>query len=555
MTAQAAVFSTVRDVLDSQGIAWAVLHGGDSLPHKWRNDLDLWVGRRFCDATVLRLSAGLSDVGHPIVSSFDSSVGTRALWCAAPGAPAIQLDFSYDVLAGTRARIMKSGELAASVDPSGAFPSLTPDATFVYLLAKRLEKGLNDLCELDELSDAASSIGEVDVGRVLQRLIGDRAAGLLDALEAGLAPANTWLSEHRRAMFIRAFVNDPLGWLQLQIRDGRRLIDRVTRPVGIVVATSEPSALLQESRSELATAFRDVVPDSVRRPLDVAQNRLVVTGRSRVRWPRPDLCVPLGDHDGAHCIVAHQADRMVQRHQREAAKTTVPVLCYHAVGLDPAHRHGGKVRWEIEPSRLQHDLDWLSALGYRIIPLDRNRSDPGRDVVLTFDDANHTDLDVVLPMLMAHGASATFFVPTAKIGSVGYLDGAALVDLTAAGMEIGSHGHVHAPMTLWPPGVQRDHLTRSKDCLEEIIGREVSSFAYPGGLWTEELASIVSEVGYRSACTVQWRHGAPGLPDFHVPRCMIGNGFYRTTASAIVKRSSSYRARGVGLRAREALTR
>ena len=110
-------------------------------------------------------------------------------------------------------------------------------------------------------------------------------------------------------------------------------------------------------------------------------------------------------------------------------------------------------------------------------------------------------------------------------------------------------------MTEMSASAQLDDLVGSKELLEDITGRPVTSFAYPGGVWDPALADRVAEVGYRHACTVRWRHAVAGLADFHVPRCIVGNGFHAIDAASIVSRSVGYRARQVAREARSVVTR
>ena len=421
MTGKAQVFATIRDVLDRRGVDWAVLHGADQLPDGWRNDLDVWVDERFDDVTLNEVMVQLQRVGHPVVQSFESAVGTRALWCDPRGGSPIQLDFSRQILVGTSVRVMSATELRAAVDRTGPVPTLDAAGSFLYLLAKRLEKGIEDARALAELRSAAARAGEDSARRIARRLLGERAAGLDAALAAGLPGANAWLRARRRAFFLRMMAVDPLGFLDVQAHNATRLVERLVRPGGLVVESADAVALRNAVAADLEGVFRSVVASPHRPSIDLARNRLVVAGARSRRWSGSRMYVPSTCGDAADRIASVQVGRVARRHHATSS-TSLPVLCYHAVGLDPARRRGGKVRWEIDPARLAGDLDALTAAGYQVRSLAAHDPGGGPQVVLTIDDGNATDLDVVLPMLRARAMTATFFVPTRRVGEDGYLD-------------------------------------------------------------------------------------------------------------------------------------
>jgi glycosyltransferase involved in cell wall biosynthesis/peptidoglycan/xylan/chitin deacetylase (PgdA/CDA1 family) len=80
-----------------------------------------------------------------------------------------------------------------------------------------------------------------------------------------------------------------------------------------------------------------------------------------------------------------------------------------------------------------------------------------------------------------------------------------LDEVTALGqeklVEIGSHTVTHPVLPELPFEMQRDELRRSKARLEEILGRPVTSFAYPYGSYAAGTVPIVRESGYACACS------------------------------------------------------
>jgi len=93
-------------------------------------------------------------------------------------------------------------------------------------------------------------------------------------------------------------------------------------------------------------------------------------------------------------------------------------------------------------------------------------------------------------------------------------------------VEIGSHTMTHPVLSRMPVGTQQAEIRQSKARLEEILGREVSSFSYPYGTlsdYTPETVGIVQEAGFASACSnfsgsVQIR-----INRYELPRYLVRN--------------------------------
>ncbi len=95
------------------------------------------------------------------------------------------------------------------------------------------------------------------------------------------------------------------------------------------------------------------------------------------------------------------------------------------------------------------------------------------------------------------GLFATFYIPI-SIGTP-RLDTYQLLELSAMGMEIGSHGLTHSPLPR--SSDMRRELVESKDKLEQMLGRRVSSFCYPFGKFNRRTALSARAAGYTLART------------------------------------------------------
>jgi len=123
---------------------------------------------------------------------------------------------------------------------------------------------------------------------------------------------------------------------------------------------------------------------------------------------------------------------------------------------------------------------------------------PERAVVLTFDDGHASHVELAAPLLVRYKFSGTFFVTTGHIGKPGFLSWDQLKRLRFLGMEIGSHGVTHRPLTALSPDELDREVAGSRDTLEKELGVPVNAIAAPGGFWNARVARAVERAGYEA---------------------------------------------------------
>jgi peptidoglycan/xylan/chitin deacetylase (PgdA/CDA1 family) len=155
-----------------------------------------------------------------------------------------------------------------------------------------------------------------------------------------------------------------------------------------------------------------------------------------------------------------------------------------------------------------------------------------RLVAVTFDDAYADFYTHAMPALMATGAQATLFVPTAHVERTArwlpsgeshrpLLGWTAISDITATGVEIGSHGHQHAPLDLGSPDAIHDDLRVSRLMLEDKLARNITTLAYPYGYQTAKTRRAARRAGYHAACTVIGLSAETGDSRLALPRIAV----------------------------------
>src|SRR5689334_1288564 len=140
---------------------------------------------------------------------------------------------------------------------------------------------------------------------------------------------------------------------------------------------------------------------------------------------------------------------------------------------------------------------------------------PERPVVLTFDDGFEDFFTNALPVLNRYHFPATVYISTGFVGKTSawlcseketmrpMLTWEQIVQMDQAGIECGGHTHTHPQLDTLRESEAYDELVRCKDILQQALGHQVDSFAYPFGYYTTALQKLVSLVGYTSACAVR----------------------------------------------------
>ena len=117
-------------------------------------------------------------------------------------------------------------------------------------------------------------------------------------------------------------------------------------------------------------------------------------------------------------------------------------------------------------------------------------------VTIQFDDGTADQLGT-LPILQAHGMTATYYVNTGLIGDATHLSSADLHTLFNAGNEIAGHTLHHTDLKpLTTAEARQEVCTDRNNLLAE--GFPATSFAYPFGSFDSGTEAVVHDCGYNS---------------------------------------------------------
>ena len=96
--------------------------------------------------------------------------------------------------------------------------------------------------------------------------------------------------------------------------------------------------------------------------------------------------------------------------------------------------------------------------------------------------------------------------------------------VTGGLVEIGAHTVTHSMLTSLPLEGQRHEMAESKHQLESILGRAVTSFAYPFGgreMVSRQTIELAEQCGFDSACSTIAAPVGPKSDKFFLPRFLV----------------------------------
>jgi len=217
--------------------------------------------------------------------------------------------------------------------------------------------------------------------------------------------------------------------------------------------------------------------------------------------------------------------------------TAVPVFLYHSVSDDPP---AWLAPYTVTPATFREQLDRIADSGLSVVPLRRlvaavHGGPPlsAGSAVLTFDDGFADFYWAVAPLLADRGLPATLYVTTGAIHPPGGLSDGSLLPpasmlnwrqvstLDALGVEIGGHSRSHVPMDTVFGGRLTEEIVGCKHSLEDALGHEVASFAYPHGYSSPEVRRRVRQAGWTSAAGVGNAFSSTADDPMRISRLMV----------------------------------
>ncbi len=199
--------------------------------------------------------------------------------------------------------------------------------------------------------------------------------------------------------------------------------------------------------------------------------------------------------------------------------TEVPILLYHSVSADAPEKFAP---WSVDPKLFAEHMEALAASDWTVLnarQLAEARSSgealPANTVVLTFDDGLLDFAQHAWPVLQQHRLPATHYVAAGCVGGTStwleeagaghlpMLSAEQLRELAGEGLDIGAHSMSHPQLDAIDRARAREEIHASKQVLEDILGAEVTGFAYPHGYHDAAVKQMVKDAGYQHAAAVR----------------------------------------------------
>lgn len=175
----------------------------------------------------------------------------------------------------------------------------------------------------------------------------------------------------------------------------------------------------------------------------------------------------------------------------------LPVLMYHGLHAD-AHAEGRfDAVYSVTPAAFASQLDWLLEHNFRCVRLDDVRPAQGKQIVISFDDGDVSNLTVALPLLAERGMTAECFVTSDFVGEPGMLSTHDVRTLADAGIGVQSHGRSHRFLEDLDDDSMCVELRDSKARIEAASAQAVTAIAFPGGRGGGRERDEALRLGYR----------------------------------------------------------
>lgn len=188
------------------------------------------------------------------------------------------------------------------------------------------------------------------------------------------------------------------------------------------------------------------------------------------------------------------------------SKKEVPILCYHNIKDFSSSASGMIKSYTVKPPAFAEQMKALADAGYHtILPEQLNNylvfdgPLPEKPFMITFDDTREEQFSIGAAEMKKYGFKGVFFIMTVSINRPGYMSKEQIKKLSDDGHVIAAHTWDHHMVTKYSGDDWNTQLVKPKAKLEDIIGKPVTDFAYPFGLWNTAAIPELKKSGYKMA--------------------------------------------------------
>ena len=195
------------------------------------------------------------------------------------------------------------------------------------------------------------------------------------------------------------------------------------------------------------------------------------------------------------------------------ADSAIRILFYHRVSNEADEL-------AVKEDRFNRQMELLATAGLRVVDIPEavrlldSDEPPSRTVALSFDDGFCDVAENALPILARYGFRATVFVATAVVDGrasfswyerqppvLGW-DEIAVLDRGGT-LNFEAHSLTHPNLLRLGEETARKEIVESKVELQERLGRSVTVFCYPAGIFSERECRLTEEAGFVAAVSCE----------------------------------------------------
>lgn len=186
------------------------------------------------------------------------------------------------------------------------------------------------------------------------------------------------------------------------------------------------------------------------------------------------------------------------------SKKEVPILCYHNIRDFKPSASGDVKVYTVKPPAFAEQMKALADAGYQTILPEQlynylvfDGPLPAKPILITFDDTREEQFSIGAAEMKKYGFKGVFFVMTVSINRPGYMSKEQIKSLSDSGNVVAAHTWDHHMVTKYTGDDWNLQLVKPKAKLEEIIGKPISDFAYPFGLWNTAAIPEIKKSTYK----------------------------------------------------------
>lgn len=199
------------------------------------------------------------------------------------------------------------------------------------------------------------------------------------------------------------------------------------------------------------------------------------------------------------------------------------ILMYHMVS---EHKKGAKFnKLRVTPDNFEKQISWLAKNGWSFVTMrelfnqEEHEANHSKCIALTFDDGFEDNYTNAFPILKKYHAKATLYLVvdrhnrdwstykkahhnSGELMHEPKLNDEQVHEMVASGVfELGGHTTTHANLATLSADDKQAEIADCRQQLEQTFNTQVTSFAYPFGIYSPNDPALVATLGYKSAVT------------------------------------------------------